>query len=271
MIDSELQKELNRKYNPKGSTLRIAQLRMLDLLKFIDEICKKNDLSYWIDGGTLLGAARHGGFIPWDDDTDICMPRKDALKLKQILKSEVHEGHIILQTDSTDPHYSNSSWMTIRDLKSRYIQDYYGHNILKYQGLQVDIFMMESNIPPTIKRFSNILQGTLINFPLEAKHNLKMLRPFVDFNHRILNKIIYPSLRLFRNRSQFITYGIGAPFNNQYKLTDIFPLGKIEFEGFEFNCPNDINSYLTNLYGDWETIPDKDDIINHTDNIKLFD
>ena len=64
---------LREKYSPDGSTLRKAQLRMLEMLKFIDGVCKDNGIEYWIDYGTLLGAARHGGFIPWDDDTDICM------------------------------------------------------------------------------------------------------------------------------------------------------------------------------------------------------
>ena len=271
MIDNKLQEKLREKYNPEGSTLRTAQLRMLELLKFIDRICRQHNLSYWLDGGTLLGAARHGGFIPWDDDTDICMPREDALKLKKILKSEIHEGHMILQTMDTDPHYSNSSWMTLRDLKSQYNQDYYGHNRLKYKGLQVDVFMMEKNVPSMVKRFSNILQGIFVNFPLEGKHSTKFLRPLVDINHRVLEKVVYPALRTFKNHGNYLTYGIGTPFNDRYEFEDVFPLGKIEFEGYSFNCPHNIDSYLTNLYGDWKTIPDEDHVVNHTDNIELFD
>ena len=64
-------------YNPEGSTLRKAQLRMLEILGHVDRVCRENNITWWMDYGTLLGAVRHGGFIPWDDDTDICMPIED--------------------------------------------------------------------------------------------------------------------------------------------------------------------------------------------------
>ncbi len=271
MIDTEIQQLLKTKYNPEGSTLRASQLKMLELLKFLDKTCQKHNLTYWIDGGTLLGAARHGGFIPWDDDTDICMPREDALKLKEILKTDIHDGHIVLQTTESDKHYSNSSWMTLRDTKSRYVLNFYAHNSLKYQGLQVDIFMMDMNLPHSIQYFANLLHGFLVYYPLQGKYHTKILRPFVDFNHRMLDKCAYPLLRLIKNSSNRITYGIGTPFYNQYKKEDVFPLGKIEFEGFKFNCPHNVDAYLTNLYGDWETIPDDDHKQTHTDNIELLD
>ena len=72
----ETSEELKEKYNPDGSDTRRAQLRMLEMLHFIDDICKKNNIEYYINSGTLLGAVRHGGFIPWDDDLDICISRK---------------------------------------------------------------------------------------------------------------------------------------------------------------------------------------------------
>ena len=269
MVEHELQQRLRQKYNPDGSNLRDAQVRMLSLLIFLDKICKTHNLTYWLDGGTLLGAARHGGCIPWDDDTDVCMPKEDAQKLIDILKDYIHEGHIILQTTASDPHYANSSWLTLRDLNSRYVQDLYAHNRLKYQGLQIDIFMMERNVPKTIKKFSNILHDFLIYNPLANKYHLKFLRPFVDVNHRLLDKIAYPLLRCIKDNSNHITYGIGTPFHNQYNEVDIFPLSRISFEGVEFSCPNDVDRYLQNLYGDWNSIPDDDNIMIHTDNIEV--
>lgn len=270
MIPKELQSKLRDIYSPDGSVLRDAQIRMLKLLTFLDRVCKKHNLTYWLDGGTLLGAMRHGGFIPWDDDTDVCMPRKDALKLKSILKDNVHEGHIILHDRSTDTHYKNSSWMTLRDLKSRYIQDSYAHNRQKYQGLQVDIFMMEDNVPTPIKRLSGLMQAVFISHPLDNKHHLKFLRPIVDINHSLLDTIVYPVLRLIKNKRNTISYGLGTSFYQQFDSTDIFPCSNIRFEGIEFNCPKNPESYLKTLYGDWTKIPEENEIQIHTDTIELL-
>lgn len=66
--------------------LRKAQLIMLDMLVEFDAICQKHNLKYWLDSGTLLGAVRHKGFIPWDDDIDLSMPVEDYRRFKEIAK-----------------------------------------------------------------------------------------------------------------------------------------------------------------------------------------
>ena len=66
-----MERSLREQYNPDGSILRLQQLRMLDILKIIADICDRYEILYWLSSGTLLGAIRHGGFIPWDDDLDI--------------------------------------------------------------------------------------------------------------------------------------------------------------------------------------------------------
>ena len=77
------------RYNPEGSTLRKAQLRMLSILIEVDKICRKHKIDYFVDSGTLLGAVRHGGFIPWDDDLDIAIRREDLPRLRKALQEEL--------------------------------------------------------------------------------------------------------------------------------------------------------------------------------------
>ena len=93
-------------YNPDGSALRRDQLELLRMLKVVDEICKENHIQWWLSSGTLLGAARHKGFIPWDDDMDIVLLKKDYKKLEKILcnyKSEEFVFHCF----KTDADYVN--------------------------------------------------------------------------------------------------------------------------------------------------------------------
>lgn len=100
-------KELKEKYNPDGSVTYKMQQRMLDLLKVIDAICRKHNMQYWLSGGTMLGAIRHQGFIPWDDDLDIEMFRPDFENLMRILPSELPDS-IRLQWHTTDKNYFSS-------------------------------------------------------------------------------------------------------------------------------------------------------------------
>ena len=85
----ETQGELRAKYNPDGSILRRAQLRMLDMLLYLDKVCKEQQIPYCLDSGNVLGAVRHGGFIPWDDDMDVLLTRyrlKKELIIEDIMK-----------------------------------------------------------------------------------------------------------------------------------------------------------------------------------------
>ncbi|MDE6578584.1 MAG: LicD family protein [Muribaculaceae bacterium] len=270
MIDAKLQDELRYKFNPEGSVLRRAQETMLSLLVFLDSVCRENNLSYWLDGGTLLGAVRHGGFIPWDDDTDVCMQRKDAMLLMDILGNKIHEGHIVLQNRKTEKNYPNSSWMTLRDTESRYIQDSYAHNRLKFQGLQLDIFIMEEGIPSYIKRFGSLLHNVLITSPLSNSHHIGFLRPLVNLNHRILDRITYPLLRKFKNNKRILNYGIGSPFSITYPAEIVFPLKELSFENKLFFCPNKPEDYLRIEYGNWEEIPSFENIGSHNAQIQFL-
>lgn len=112
---------------------------MLRMLKIIDYICRKHDLRYWLCSGTLLGAVRHQGFIPWDDDLDICMLREDYNRFIQIAPLEFPTD-IFLQTQETDPSYDYLPLpCKVRDKNSLIISE--GMENQKYQqGLFIDIF-----------------------------------------------------------------------------------------------------------------------------------
>lgn len=264
-----IQQQLRSKYNPEGSELRKAQLRMLELLIFLDKICTENNLKYWLDSGTLLGAARHGGFIPWDDDTDVCMPREDAMKLKKLMGNKIHEGHIFLQNHETDSNYINSSWMTLRDTKSEYIQDSDLHNSLKYRGLQVDIFIVDKGLSPFLKKMCSNFQGRLIFGPW-FKEKYKKYRPFVPIFYSFLNKIIIPLFRMIKFNGDY-NKGYGCHYGKFFSYDTLFPLIKLKFEEYSFWCPRQTYEYLFKLYGDWKSVPPIDKIQTHNVQFKFFE
>lgn len=258
--------QLRSQYNPDGSDLRQVQLRMLQLLITFDNICRKHNLRYWLSFGTLLGAARHNGFIPWDDDTDVCMPREDAIKLKSLMGNRIYNNQLILQTKETDPHYINSSWMTIRDIKSEYIQDSDLHNSLKYRGLQIDIFIIDEGLSPLLKKISTYYQTHLIWGPwLNRKE--RIFRPTVKVFHSLFERVISPLFRSIKFNKD-LDIGYGCPFGKPVPSEIIFPLKEIKFEGYDFFCPNNVDTYLTALYGDWSQIPPQDKIVTH--NVKFI-
>ena len=86
----------------------------LELLEVIDVICRKHQIPYWLSSGTLIGAARHKGFIPWDDDLDIEMLRSDYLRLLKVLPQELPDN-LALQTNETDPNYNLYIRQNLRD------------------------------------------------------------------------------------------------------------------------------------------------------------
>lgn len=97
--------------------LRIMQECDAIQLAIFDKVCKKHNLRYWLDFGTLLGAVRHNGFIPWDDDMDVAMPREEYVKLKDVLESELKKfGFVIGNTKWIGlgyHHYETGLWMDI--------------------------------------------------------------------------------------------------------------------------------------------------------------
>lgn len=244
-----------REYNPEGSALRQCQKEMLEILVRFDQICKEHDIKWWLCSGTLLGAARHGGFIPWDDDIDVSMMRSEYYRLKKILIN-LNDDELVFQCTETDPDYiypfgrlrKREGDVGCTKLRSRFY---------KYKGPFIDIFCIEKSNRFASRSARFFYREVLL--PTEKMEN-KFWRHLTIRTVQFMNRILFNPLcrivgRTFNPKKQY-RYEMGSGFYNQcFYKKHIFPLSTIEFEGHVFPAPGDVEGYLTNMYGDWRQLP----------------
>ena len=248
-----------RVYNPEGSILRRDQKELLEMLLFVDEVCKKNGIPWWLSSGTLLGAARHKGFIPWDDDIDIVLLRKDYKKLEKILL-DLDSDEYVFQCMKSDVEYVNT-YGKFRKRSGSIQARTPRHKRYKWKGIGFDIFAIEK---------TNIAAAWLANFFYSktqrfTRHTrVGWLRRLLIRSIEIFNFILlHPLVRLIgminpRGEYHYVL-GSGWPSHTFY-MKYTFPLSEAEFEGVRLPVPKDMDTYLTLVYGDWRTMPSEEEI-----------
>jgi lipopolysaccharide cholinephosphotransferase len=265
------------------NNLKPAQLILLNMLQDVDRICRKNGLNYWLDKGTLLGAIRHQGFIPWDDDVDIAMPREDYLKFISIAKDELDCGYEI-ENLSTNKECT-VAWTKIRDKSTLLLEK--GKKV--EGGVFIDIFPVDNIKKFDLKFFAVKLLCKLMThiswlkedilyggYSSKKNSSIKMLLSKVKAFSR--NRVAYSvwkkacstNRRTGNNKDKsFYTYGMEVKSMNKFSAEDIFPLKQVLFEKVSFNCPQNYHKHLVKLYGEKYTdLPSENERIpKHTMNI----
>ena len=251
MNKNEIIESLKRRENYTND-LRGMQLVALDLLKEFDKICRRNNIEYWLDGGTLLGAVRHKGFIPWDDDIDVCVKKEDEERLKMCLEKEL-PFYMYLEK-----FYCEEYFYKIKDKYSRLSDDK-----VSLHSIWIDIFYM-SNIKES-KEDENIIKN------LKEKRRKKKIatyKKWLNFREKIrwffydlvgikdaTEEIENIFKKLAKEKTDSVIYMTGKLWWHTYKKEWIFPLKEIEFEGYKFLCPNNYDKYLTSYYGNYMQLP----------------
>ena len=251
--------DLKSRYSPEGSLLRRDQKELLRMLQEVAKICDQHHIRWWLAAGTLLGAARHGGFIPWDDDVDIFVLRKDYRKLERIL-CKLDSEEFVYHCMHTDVDYVNSFGKfrkrdgCIQSSSKRY--DYY-----KWKGIGLDIFAIERT-NYFAARLSKIIYGNLQHLSIHISNPI-LRKPLIRFIELLCFGLINPILRLIgliNPRGEYhYALGTGWPKATFFKK-DIFPLTKIRFEDIAFPAPYDTDAFLRGEYGDWSKIPSEESI-----------
>ena len=251
----------------KPEILRKAQLIMLDMLIEFDAICKKHRLQYWLDSGTLLGAVRHKGFIPWDDDIDLSMPVEDYNKFLKIANSEL-SSEIFLQTSQTDKYFK-FDYIKLRSNKARIVEFHEKDKKINYhQGVFVDIFPMltientETNRNLYDNTFKEIREAssTSLHSPDGKDDPVKRadLIAYLKQKHQGWTK----------NNYKIIYSGEMPDVAAWFDIEKVFPLITMDFECHSFFVPNNPDHYLHAIYSfNYRQLPPKNKRIIHAHSI----
>lgn len=247
---------VNEKY-----TLKQVQEKLMLLLLEFDRICKKNNIQYSLDGGTLLGAVRHDGFIPWDDDADVVMLRKDYKRFIRACKKDLNHDLFVMETTKSCKSYSFNFGKL--KLKNTIWVEYCSENVKEHKGLYIDIFPLDNTCKWSIKLqhklsyFWEVVRWKKIGREFKTKHPkivnfMSKILPLklVNFNAELAMRMfnIFPT----RNVCKICHYGKGKEPHSRKYYTDTI---KHKFEDCEFFIPREYETWLTRRYGDWKKLP----------------
>lgn len=245
------------------------------ILKDVDALCKKYGLTYFAFWGTGIGALRHGGFIPWDDDIDICLPRKDYHKLLKLVEKE-YPGKYHPLNPVTSPNYPLAT--TRLCLNGTVFREHAMKNVDCDWGIFIDLYALDNvadcelkakkqmwtawfwgkllilrNLPRPYLYIDGIIAKLVTGACILTYHGMKVL----GISKRWLYKKRELNNRKYNNIS---TKRIGffcdpRPDNNIFALEDVYPLRMEKFEDMTIPFPKELEKLLTIYYGDFMQLP----------------
>lgn len=265
-------------------TLAKIQKIELGILKDFIAVCEKHNLLYFGIAGTGIGALRHKGFIPWDDDIDVAMPRPDFEKFIKIIEEEMGDKYLVMNTE----HYTNYPLMTTRlTLRGSKFKEEALKDIDAPLGIFLDLYPYDkvSDNPKEFKRqarcswfWSKLLILRSIPRPALGFKGWKanviyaacgMIHFFLKLFH-VPKTWIYKKAYIaetmsnrYKKTERLNFWCDTTPYMNMYKVSDIFPLQKLPYEDIMLNFPRNMHDNLTGMYGDYMQLPPEDRRKNH--------
>ena len=256
------------------SNVKKLQRIELELLKKTHEVCENLGIRYYLIGGTLLGAVRHGGFIPWDVDIDIAMPRKDYDIFKEYWESNNDTDFFYQDYNSEKNHTECHALLKLRNTEIRYITHKKDRYEIQHNGIYMDIFPLdfapddEKNQikqAKTIKFWSGLIQAKICRDygagkgKYIVKKCLSLLLKPIPFS--LFQKQVEKTMKEYNDNCSNFLVSMASHYSYQKQLMPVRIYGepkKINFEGMEFYAPNETIKYLEQLFGDYMKLPPED-------------
>lgn len=248
-------------------TIRDVQNKILEIMLFIDNICREHGIVYYIMGGTALGAVRHGGFIPWDDDLDIFMSPENYRKFKEVFKKSNSEKFVLQEWKTTEDYLE---YAKIRMNGTTFIESVYKDRKDMHHGIYVDIMILhkcpESSLKQKIiyyeSKFVTLYALSQRNWKPKTKLQGYVLSLLTILPNQLLSKCCYKNIYKYDDRKdnyKFCYFITPAKFRQGLFDADMFQEPKdIEFEGKLFMGPTKIEKYLELRYGNYMELPSKE-------------
>lgn len=261
----------------KRVDLRPVWNALLDVYQVFSEICGRHKLRYCADTGTTLGAIRHQGFIPWDDDVDIQMPRPDYEKFIEIAKRELPKGYAWLDRD-TCPCYDNGFGKIIVTDESVVNQVAFASGLPLAQGIFIDIFPLDGYPDAWLARKWRRVQNYLVDFRIKYNQGWRenvtkkgkiayliglLLLPFNYHIHNRREQVEFYEKRAkkykFGNTKMCVSIGVCCYNDDKPYPLSYFGAGrKVPFEHITMSIQEEAEAYLTLMFGDYMQLPPKE-------------
>lgn len=261
--------------------LNTLQAKLLDMLKWFDEYCTQNGIRYYLGGGTMLGAVRHNGFIPWDDDIDLILPREDYEKLLSLFTEQ--KGNYILEAPSSPAKDFLYSYAKLYDASTTLVEN------TRYKcrrGIYIDIFPLDGvgDTPEECeKHFSKVDKANmfLMTRTCAVRKGRSFYKNFAIILSRLIPNFIVNNKKLAKkvdrlaSSKSFEDSAYVANFMGAYRHKEIFDksfLGeptRYQFEDIYVNGVEHYDEYLTHIYGDWRKLPPVEKQVSHHDYLEI--
>lgn len=265
--------------NLNEEQLKQLQREMLLLLLEVDRICKKYNIQYFLAYGTLIGAIRHKGFIPWDDDVDIQMFRKDYEKFCEVCETELNTTKFFLQNQKTDKYY-NWVFGKLRLVNTSYVRAGQEH-LKQITGICIDILPLDNMSSNKYQQKFTIFMCKLCRKILWAqvgKKNannryIRMLYKALSFIPRRLTIFIFELFAKLYNKKETSFLVSHNTFGQIYKRELYDETIHVEFERHTFRAPKGYDDILSSVYGDYKELPPTEERrgCSHSSYIKFLD